>query len=74
MHARTCKQYIFWSYGTPTFNGVLFDENPLTCSHAGAKKKEKRKKKEEKNAEGFEILYFYWSFSSDIMAAKGLII
>ena len=67
MHARTCKQYIFWSYGTPTFNGMLFDENPLTCSHAGAKKKKRKKKKRkkkknekrEKNAEGFEILYFY---------------
>ena len=31
-------------------------------SHASAKKK----------AEGFQILHFYWSFSNDIMAVKGL--
>ena len=29
---------------------------------------EKRKKKKK----GFQILYFYWSFSSDIVAVKGL--
>ena len=34
-------------------------------SHANAKKKTKK-------AEGFQISHFYWSFSSDIMAAKEL--
>ena len=36
-----------------------------TLSHAGAKK-------ENKKAEGFQVLHFYWSFSNDIMAVKGL--
>ena len=27
----TCKQYIFWSYNTSTFNAMLFDENPFIC-------------------------------------------
>ena len=35
-------------------------------SHASAKK-------EDKNDQGFQIWHFYWSFSSDIMAVKGLI-
>ena len=30
------------------------------------------RKKENKNALGFETSHFYWSFSSDIMAVKGL--
>ena len=37
-------------------------------SKASAKKKKKKKKK----AEGFNLLHFYWSFSSDIMAVTGL--
>ena len=28
--------------------------------------------KKDKRAEGFQILHFHWSFSSDIMAVKGL--
>ena len=30
MHGRACKQYIFRSYNTYTFNAMRFDENPLT--------------------------------------------
>ena len=40
---------------------MRFDENPLGDSA----------KTEDKKAEGFQILHFYWSFSSDIMAVKG---
>ena len=29
MHARTCKQRIFWSYNTSTFSAICFDENPF---------------------------------------------
>ena len=28
---RTCKQYIFQSRNTSTFNAMHFDENPFTC-------------------------------------------
>jgi len=41
---------------------MRYDENPFTCQC----------KKEEENAEGFQILHFYWSFLSDIIAVKGL--
>ena len=40
-----------------------FDENPFTCQC----------EKEDKKAEGFQILHFYWLFSSDIVAVTGLI-
>ena len=46
-----------------TFSAVSFDEDPFTCQC----------EKDDKKAEGFQILHFYWSFSSDIMAVKGLI-
>ena len=39
-----------------------FDENPFTS----------RYEKENKKAWRFQILHFHWSFSSDIMAVKGL--
>ena len=39
-----------------------FDEDPFTCQC----------EKEDKKAYGFQILHFYWSFSSDLMAVKGL--
>ena len=29
-------------------------------------------KNKDRNSDGFQILHFYWSFSSDIMAVKGL--
>ena len=63
MHTRTCKQYTFRSYNTSTFSAVRFDENPFTCLC----------NKEDEKAEGFQIWYFYWSLSSDIMAVKGFI-
>ena len=63
MHARTCKQFIFRSFNTSTFSATYFDDSPFTC----------RYKKEGKKAEGLQILYFYWSFSNDIMVVKGLI-
>ena len=37
-------------------------ETPFTCQC----------EKENKNASGFQVLHFCWSFSSDIMAVKGL--
>ena len=47
---------------TSTFNAMCFDENSFTCQC----------KKEDRNSYGFQILHFYWLFSSDIMAVKGL--
>ena len=41
---------------------MQFGENPL----------QSQREKENKMAEGFNILHFYWSFSSNIMAGKGL--
>ena len=61
MHGCACKQCIFWSYNTSTFNAMRFDENLFTCQ-CGRKKK----------AYGFQISHFSWSFSSDIRAVKGL--
>ena len=40
---------------------MRFDENPFHMSVRKGKQK------------GFQIWHFYWSFSSDIMAVKGLI-
>ena len=48
---------------TSTFNAVPFDKSPFTCQC---------KNKEHRKAEGFQIVHFDWSFSSDIMAVKGL--
>ena len=63
--ARTRLQtYIFRSSGTSTFIAMRFDKNPLT-HHC---------EKEDKMVEGFQISHFYWLFSSDIMAVKGLIV
>ena len=42
---------------------MRFDENLL----------QSQCEKENKKAERFQILHFYWLFSSDIMAVKGLI-
>ena len=52
MHGRTCKQYIFRSYNTSTFNAMRFDE---ILSHASAKKKTKRLK-------GFKFRTFNYRF------------
>ena len=41
---------------------MRFDENPSTCQC----------EKETEKASGFQISHFYWSFSSNTMAAKGL--
>ena len=62
MHGRACKQYIFWSYTTSTFIAMPFDNKSFFMCQC---------EKEDKRASGFQILHFYWSFSSD-MAAKGL--
>ena len=62
MHGRACKQYIFRSYNTSTFNAMRFDENRLT----------RQCENEDRNSSGFQISHFYWSFSSDIIAVKGL--
>ena len=62
LDAPTNNVIISRSCNTSTFNGMRFNENPFTCQC----------KKEDKKSEGFQILHFYWSFSSDIMAVKGL--
>ena len=62
MHGRAYKEYIFRSYNTSTFNALLFNINPFTRQCG----------KEGKKAWGFEILHFYWWFSSDMMTVKGL--
>ena len=41
---------------------MRFDASPFT----------RQCKKEDRKAEGFQILHFYWPFSSDITAVKGL--
>ena len=41
---------------------MRFDKSPFTC----------QREKEDKKATGFQISQFYWSFSSDITAAKGI--
>ena len=61
-HGCACKQCIFGSCKTSTFNAMDFDEYLFTC----------RCEKEDKMAQGFQILRCYWSFSSDNMALKGL--
>ena len=38
---------------------MSFDENPFSA-------------KKDKHAEGFQIFQFYWLFSSEIVAVKGL--
>ena len=43
---------------------MRFDENPFTY----------QSEKEDRKAEEFQISHFYWSFSSDVMAVKGLIL
>ena len=53
---------IFSGPVTAIFNAVRFDETPFTCQY----------EKEDKKTEGFQISHFYGSFSSDIMAVKGL--
>ena len=62
MHECAYKQCIFGSCNTCTFSAMRLDEKSFTCQC----------KKEDKKAEGFQILHFHWSFSSDIMAVKGL--
>ena len=47
---------------TSTFNAMRFDENHFT----------RQCEKEDKKTEGFQISHFYGSFSSDVMAVKGL--
>ena len=61
--ARTRLQTVYFPVlNTSTFNAVRFDENPFKCQY----------EKENKKAEGFHISHFYWSFSSENMAVKGL--
>ena len=54
---------MFGSYNIFTFKAMCFDENPFTCQC----------EKENKKGIRFQISHFYWSFSSDTMAVKGLI-
>ena len=48
---------------TPTFKSMCFEENPSMCQCEN----------EDRKSQGFQILRFYWSFSTDIMAVMGLI-
>jgi len=66
MHRRTCKLYIFWSCNTATFSAMHFDKNSFTCQC----------EKEYKRLKLLRVSNFalYCSFSSDIMAVKGLIV
>ena len=63
MHGCACERYIFWSYDTSTFTAMRSDEKPFTCQC------------EKENKKGLRVsdFTFYWSFSSDVMAVKGLI-
>ena len=61
MHWRAYKQHIFRSYNTSAFNATRCDES----FHTPVRKKDK-------NAKGFQISQFYWLFSSDIKAVRGL--
>ena len=47
---------------TSTFSAIPFDKSHFTCQC----------EKEDRKAKGFQILRFDWSFSSDIIAVKGL--
>ena len=44
------------------FQYYVFDEDPFACQC----------EKEDRNSLEFKIWHFYWSFSSDVMAVKGL--
>ena len=61
MHGRACNQYIFRSYNIYFQCYVLWWKS----FHMTVRKKDK-------NAEGFQISHFYWLFSSDTMAVKGV--
>ena len=56
-HIHATRQYIWWSYNKSAVNTVPFD----SALAKGAKK-----------PWWFQIWHFYWLFSSDIMAVKGL--
>ena len=58
-HTTHVKEDIFRPYNKSTFNSIRFDEKPL-------------KKKGGKMASGFHISHVNLSFSSGIMAVKGL--
>ena len=53
---------IFSDPVTSTCNAKRSDENPFPYNA----------KKEDRKAKWFQILHFYWSFSSGIMAVMGL--
>ena len=58
------KQYIFRLYNKSAFNVMRLDESLFRCQCA----------KERKKAVRFQISHFYCSFSSYLVAVKGLII
>ena len=53
---------IFSGPVTSTFNVRRCDESPFTC----------QREKEDKKAQRFPMSHFYWSFSNNIVAVKGL--
>ena len=55
--------FFFFFLNTSIFSAMRVDKNPLRCQF----------EKDNKKAEGFQISHFDWSFSNDIMAAKGFI-
>ena len=62
MHGRAYKLYIFRSYDI--YFQCCVSMKIFSHDSAGGK--------EDRNSEGFQILHFYWSFSSVILAVKGL--
>ena len=63
MHGRACKQYIFQSYNTSTFNAMRFDKKSF---HMPVRKR----KQKGLRVSNFALLLVV--FSSDIIAVKGL--
>ena len=77
MQGRTSKAVYFpvGFYNTSTLSAMRFDENPFTCH---CEKKGEKKKKKKKGGGGCSFFFFFLnqsnqSFSTDIIAVKGLI-
>ena len=57
------------SHNKSNFNIAHFDKNPFICKTEQKREREREKEK----AVVFQISHFYWLFSSDVTAVKGLI-
>ena len=65
MHAHTCKRYIFRFYSASTFTAMRFNEMSF---HMLVRKRSR------KGLRVCTLALFSWSFSSDIIAVKGLML